>query len=142
MSCCAIQPAAPGRGLRCDSSHPGTDRYEAVVTADTTGAWTFQIEAWGDPLESWRHDARIKIPEGQDVELMLEEGARLHEQAAANLSGGTATAAATEIRATPSRLAQRRRDVALTRRSGRATVGGAGPRRPRPSGPPPIAHAC
>jgi starch synthase (maltosyl-transferring) len=66
---------------------PGTDRYEALVTADTTGAWTFNIEAWGDPLESWRHDARIKVPEGQDVELMLEEGARLHEQAAANLSG-------------------------------------------------------
>ena len=52
---------------------PGTDRYEAVVTADVPGAWTFQIEAWGDPLESWRHDARIKIPEGQDVELMLED---------------------------------------------------------------------
>ena len=65
---------------------PGTDRYEAVVTADATGAWTFQIEAWSDPLESWRHDARIKVPEGQDVELMLEEGARLHEQAAANLA--------------------------------------------------------
>jgi starch synthase (maltosyl-transferring) len=67
---------------------PGTDRYEAVVTADAMGAWTFQIEAWSDPLESWRHDARIKVPEGQDVELMLEEGARLHEQAAANLSDG------------------------------------------------------
>jgi starch synthase (maltosyl-transferring) len=70
---------------------PGTDRYEAIVTADATGAWTFQIEAWGDPLESWRHDARIKIPEGQDVDLMLEEGARLHEQAAANLSDGDHT---------------------------------------------------
>ena len=70
---------------------PGTDRYEAVVTADTTGPWTFQIEAWGDPLESWRHDARIKVPEGQDVELMLEEGARLHEQAAANLANTTAS---------------------------------------------------
>jgi starch synthase (maltosyl-transferring) len=69
---------------------PGTDRYEAIVTADTTGAWTFLIEAWSDPLESWRHDARIKIPEGQDVELMLEEGARLHEQAAANLANTTA----------------------------------------------------
>ena len=69
---------------------PGTDRYEAVVTADTTGAWTFHIEAWSDPLESWRHDARIKVPEGQDVELMLEEGARLHEQAAADLSEGDA----------------------------------------------------
>ncbi|HTC68096.1 MAG TPA: maltotransferase domain-containing protein, partial [Acidothermaceae bacterium] len=67
---------------------PGTDRYEAVVVADTAGPWTFQVEAWGDPLESWRHDARIKIPEGQDVELVLEEGARLHEQAAANLAAG------------------------------------------------------
>jgi starch synthase (maltosyl-transferring) len=71
---------------------PGTDRYVAVITADTPGAWTFQIEAWGDPLESWRHDARIKIPEGQDVELMLEEGARLHEQAAANLAAGDTAA--------------------------------------------------
>jgi starch synthase (maltosyl-transferring) len=70
---------------------PGTDRYEAVVTAAAPGAWTFQIEAWSDPLESWRHDAGIKIPEGQDVELMLEEGARLHEAAAnlANADGGS-----------------------------------------------------
>ena len=72
---------------------PGTDRYEAVVTADATGPWTFQIEAWGDPLESWRHDARIKVPDGQDVELMLEEGARLHEQAAASLAAGSSTTA-------------------------------------------------
>jgi starch synthase (maltosyl-transferring) len=64
---------------------PGTDRYEAVVAATTAGAWTFQVEAWGDPLETWRHDARIKVPAGQDVELMLEEGARLHEQASAGV---------------------------------------------------------
>ncbi len=61
---------------------PGTDRYEATVTPSSMGQWSFHIEAWGDPLETWRHDARIKIPEGQDVELVLEEGARLHEQAA------------------------------------------------------------
>jgi starch synthase (maltosyl-transferring) len=64
---------------------PGTDRYDALVAADATGAWTFHVEAWADPLETWRHDARIKIPEGQDVELMLEEGARLHEEAAAGV---------------------------------------------------------
>jgi starch synthase (maltosyl-transferring) len=61
---------------------PGTDRYEATVAPSSVGQWSFHVEAWGDPLETWRHDARIKIPEGQDVELMLEEGARLHEQAA------------------------------------------------------------
>jgi len=65
---------------------PGTDRYEADVTGSVVGLWTFEIEAWGDPLETWRHDAMIKIPEGQDVELMLEEGARLHEQAAAQIA--------------------------------------------------------
>jgi starch synthase (maltosyl-transferring) len=76
----------PGPWIPMRLVAPGTDRYEATVVADSTGAWTFQIEAWGDPLETWRHDARIKIPEGQDVELVLEEGARLHEQAAANLT--------------------------------------------------------
>jgi starch synthase (maltosyl-transferring) len=64
---------------------PGTDRYEAVIAATATGLSTFHIEGWDDPIETWRHDARIKVPEGQDVELMLEEGARLHEQAAAEL---------------------------------------------------------
>ena len=72
---------------------PGTDRYEAVVAAVSTGAWTFQVEAWGDPVESWRHDARIKIPVGQDVELVLEEGARLHERAAASVAESADTAA-------------------------------------------------
>jgi len=64
---------------------PGTDRYEAVVMATAAGPSTFHVEAWGDPIETWRHDARIKVPEGQDIELMLEEGARLHEQAAAGV---------------------------------------------------------
>ena len=61
---------------------PGTDRYGADVTVTSEGAWRFRIEAWGDPIASWRHDAAIKIPAGQDVELMLTEGALLFEQAA------------------------------------------------------------
>jgi starch synthase (maltosyl-transferring) len=72
---------------------PGTDRYEAVIAADATGPWTFQVEAWGNPIETWRHDARIKIPEGQDIELMLEEGARLHDLAAASVTGDDPAAA-------------------------------------------------
>jgi starch synthase (maltosyl-transferring) len=61
---------------------PGTDRYTAEVAASGTGLWHFRVEAWGDPLAHWRHDAAIKIPRGQDTELMLEEGARLFERAA------------------------------------------------------------
>jgi starch synthase (maltosyl-transferring) len=84
---------------------PGTDRHEAVVAADATGAWTFQIEAWGDPVASWRHDAQIKIPEGQDIELMLEEGARLHEQVAASVAASASMLAATDVEAARSAAA-------------------------------------
>ncbi|MET9735289.1 maltotransferase domain-containing protein, partial [Streptomyces sp. NPDC006458] len=61
---------------------PGTDRWGATVTADRPGSWTFTVEAWSDPIATWRHHARIKIPAGIDTGLVLEEGARLHERAA------------------------------------------------------------
>ena len=61
---------------------PGTDRWGADVTVTSEGAWRFHVEAWGDPIASWHHDAAIKIPAGQDVELMLTEGALLFERAA------------------------------------------------------------
>ncbi|MFD4629651.1 alpha-1,4-glucan--maltose-1-phosphate maltosyltransferase, partial [Streptomyces sp. NPDC058284] len=62
---------------------PGTDRWGAEVTPDAEGRWTYAVEAWGDPVTTWRHHARIKIPAGLDTDLVLEEGARLHERAAA-----------------------------------------------------------
>ncbi|MFI8537630.1 maltotransferase domain-containing protein, partial [Streptomyces aquilus] len=61
---------------------PGTDRWGADVTPGAEGHWTFYVEAWGDPISTWRHHAQIKIPAGMDTELVLEEGARLHERAA------------------------------------------------------------
>ena len=61
---------------------PGLDRYAAEVTPDAEGQWRFHVEAWGDPIGHWRHDAGIKIPRGQDVELMLAEGAILFDRAA------------------------------------------------------------
>ena len=61
---------------------PGMDRYAAEVTPDAEGRWRFHVEAWGDPIGHWRHDAGIKIPRGQDVELMLTEGAILFDRAA------------------------------------------------------------
>jgi starch synthase (maltosyl-transferring) len=61
---------------------PGTDRYGAEVTPSTEGRWRFHVEAWGDPIGHWQHDAGIKVPRGQDVELMLTEGAALFDRAA------------------------------------------------------------
>ena len=64
---------------------PGTDRYGAEVAADRRGEWTFHVEAWSDPLATWYHDARIKIPAGLDIELVFEQGARLLERAASTI---------------------------------------------------------
>ncbi|MCF0079220.1 alpha-1,4-glucan--maltose-1-phosphate maltosyltransferase, partial [Streptomyces lomondensis] len=61
---------------------PGTDRWGATVTAGEPGLWTFTVEAWGDPVSTWRHHAQIKIPAGMDTDVVLEEGARLYERAA------------------------------------------------------------
>ncbi|WP_461083290.1 maltotransferase domain-containing protein, partial [Streptomyces deserti] len=61
---------------------PGTDRWGAMVTAGEPGLWTYTVEAWGDPISTWRHHAQIKIPAGMDTEVVLEEGARLYERAA------------------------------------------------------------
>ncbi|MFF9093649.1 maltotransferase domain-containing protein [Streptomyces sp. NPDC014802] len=61
---------------------PGTDRWGATVTAGEPGWWSYTVEAWSDPVTTWRHHATIKIPAGMDTELVLEEGARLYERAA------------------------------------------------------------
>lgn len=57
------------------------DRYAATVVCDQEGPWTFRIESWSDPVQTWAHNASIKVPAGIDVELMLEEGARLMQRA-------------------------------------------------------------
>ena len=66
---------------------PGTDRYGADVTVTAEGLWYFQVEAWGDPIAHWRHDAAIKVPLGLEAELMLTEGALLFERAARAVRG-------------------------------------------------------
>ncbi len=107
---------------------PGTDRLGASVTVTAEGPWQFQVEAWGDPIAHWRHDAGIKVPRGLETELMLTEGALLFERAARAIRGSgpaagpagarwasaaqaaqTARAARAELRAVAARL----RDPAL-----------------------------
>ncbi|MFF6957693.1 maltotransferase domain-containing protein [Streptomyces sp. NPDC008317] len=67
---------------------PGTDRWGARVTPTAEGRWTYCVEAWSDPVATWRHAAGIKIPAGIDTELVLAEGALLHERAAAGVPKG------------------------------------------------------
>ncbi|SEO23550.1 alpha-1,4-glucan--maltose-1-phosphate maltosyltransferase [Actinacidiphila rubida] len=60
----------------------GSDRWGARVTPTAEGRWTYTVEAWSDPVATWRHTAGIKIPAGIDSELVLAEGAQLYERAA------------------------------------------------------------
>ncbi|WP_426568590.1 alpha-1,4-glucan--maltose-1-phosphate maltosyltransferase [Streptomyces canus] len=95
---------------------PGTDRWGAEVSPDAPGRWTYTVEAWGDPVTTWRHHARIKIPAGIDTELVLEEGARLHERAADGAPGDAAEVllAAADALRDESRPAASRLAAALT----------------------------
>jgi starch synthase (maltosyl-transferring) len=93
---------------------PGTDRYGVDVAMTREGLWRFHVEAWADPIATWHHDAAIKVPAGQDVELMLTEGALLFERASRRIPqppGASRPAAArTALRA----LVARMRDRGLT----------------------------
>jgi starch synthase (maltosyl-transferring) len=96
----------------------GTDRYGAEVAATSEGLWHFAIEAWGDPVARWRHDAEIKVPIGQDVELMLTEGALLLERGAAQIRPAKTMPSADArlartARATLTKAAELLRDVSL-----------------------------
>ncbi|TDC60090.1 alpha-1,4-glucan--maltose-1-phosphate maltosyltransferase, partial [Actinomadura sp. GC306] len=69
-------------GQRMSEVGAGLDRWAARVTPTRAGSWSFRVEAWGDPIAHWWHDAQIKIPRDQDTELMLAEGALLFARAA------------------------------------------------------------
>jgi len=82
------------------------------VTAE--GLWRFHVEAWADPIASWHHDAAIKIPAGQDVELMFTAGALLFERAARRIPQPPGASRPAAARAALRALAARMRDRQLT----------------------------
>jgi starch synthase (maltosyl-transferring) len=64
---------------------PGSDRWGARITPTAEGRWSYCVEAWSDPVATWRHTASVKIPAGIDTDLVLAEGAQLYERAAAGV---------------------------------------------------------
>ncbi|MFE6663816.1 alpha-1,4-glucan--maltose-1-phosphate maltosyltransferase [Streptomyces sp. NPDC057697] len=96
---------------------PGTDRWGADITPDSEGRWTYTVEAWSDPVTTWRQQARIKIPAGIDTALVLAEGAELYERAAGGVpkrDGREAVLAAVDALRDTSRPAAARLAAALT----------------------------
>jgi starch synthase (maltosyl-transferring) len=63
-------------------TNKGENRWTARWRPAEPGDWTFTIEAFHDPLDTWKHRAETKVPAGVDVMLELAEGAALLRRAA------------------------------------------------------------
>jgi starch synthase (maltosyl-transferring) len=76
---------AAGSLNRMTPGTPGTDRWSTTVTPDAQGMWTLSVEAWSDPLSTWRHTVEVKAAAGQGADELandLEAGARLLDKIA------------------------------------------------------------
>src|SRR5690348_15660319 len=59
-------------------SNSGLDLWTGTMVADRLGRHEFQIEAWTDHFETWRHEAEVKAAAGDpELEVVLEQGARV-----------------------------------------------------------------
>ncbi|WP_255027032.1 maltotransferase domain-containing protein [Rhodococcus sp. GA1] len=82
----ADDPESAGRLVRIPMV-PGTepDTFHATFSPTSVGAWTYRVEAWSDPVATWRHAVTAKTDAGQDADELandLEVGARIFEKAA------------------------------------------------------------
>ena len=76
----------------------GFDWWTASVTLDREGSWSFRVEGWSDPWETWVHNAEIKIPAGIDVELVCTEGKTLFTASAERATAAEDTQTAALLR--------------------------------------------
>src|SRR5688572_23158478 len=63
------------------------DRWTGSISPAAIGLHELVVDAWTDRYATWRHEIEVKAAAGQDVELELEEGARLLEDLATKVIG-------------------------------------------------------
>jgi starch synthase (maltosyl-transferring) len=70
---------------RMRPGEPGLDQWHAVIKPDRVGRWTFTVEAFDDPYQTWRNAVVKKIGAGQGLEDLandIAEGADVLDLAA------------------------------------------------------------
>ena len=70
---------------RMRPGRPGFDEWHTVIKPDAVGRWTFAVEAFDDPYQTWRNAVVKKIGAGQGLEDLandIAEGAEVLDLAA------------------------------------------------------------
>nr|WP_231946640.1 alpha-1,4-glucan--maltose-1-phosphate maltosyltransferase [Auraticoccus monumenti] len=103
----------------------GLDDWEASVVLDQEGPWTFRVEGWSDPWETWVHHAEAKLPLGIDVALVCLEGqqvvsAAAEAAAASGHNGDAALLRGTATALTPDSPPEELMEIGLSRSVRRA----------------------
>ncbi|WP_448851117.1 maltotransferase domain-containing protein [Corynebacterium sp. 335C] len=91
-------------------SEADPNQVNATFVPDAPGLWTFRVDAWSDPIATWRYAVVKKIEAGQgEAELAndLAIGARLFDRAAA----GAATVHRPHLRAVAQQLREGGEDM-------------------------------
>jgi starch synthase (maltosyl-transferring) len=66
--------------IRMAPLEKGFDTWQATIVPDKPGMWTFRVDGWSDPWQTWRHAVQAKLDAGQGADELandLEIGARL-----------------------------------------------------------------
>ncbi len=59
------------------------DRWRATFDVEKQGRYSYRVEAWPAPFETWRRDLEKRLEAGQDVSIEMKVGAALFRDAAA-----------------------------------------------------------
>jgi starch synthase (maltosyl-transferring) len=78
-----------------------SDRWRGNAQLKHEGTWHFRIQAYSDDWATWLHKAEIKVPLGQDVELVFAEAAALLSRAPAKKAVKDAMAVIADTSLTP-----------------------------------------
>ena len=88
-----VDPDGKQTQFRMQAGAPGTDRWQVLARLDQVGTWRFRVQAYADDWATWLHNADIKVPLGQDVELVFAEGLELLKRAGSTKAVRDAAAA-------------------------------------------------
>ncbi len=68
----------------------GNDRYAATFTPDTMGSWEFTVHSWVDHFASWKSGLKKKFEAHQNIDVELQIGVEIMEEAASRLPATSA----------------------------------------------------